>query len=84
MAMAPGTDNIGVTVEGPTMKSVLEMDDLGDFLTQAAMAGREFTSEREQYVSECLLLLQHGPPFLKCAQYFLCFYFLFFAFFTNY
>eukprot|EP00521_Asterionellopsis_glacialis_P007496 CAMPEP_0195282226 /NCGR_PEP_ID=MMETSP0707-20130614/1195_1 /TAXON_ID=33640 /ORGANISM="Asterionellopsis glacialis, Strain CCMP134" /LENGTH=753 /DNA_ID=CAMNT_0040341179 /DNA_START=104 /DNA_END=2362 /DNA_ORIENTATION=- len=53
MAMAPGTENIGIVPEETKlgMKSILEMDDLGDFLTQAEMAGREFTSEREQYVT---------------------------------
>lgn len=32
------------------MKSVLEVDDLTDFLAKAELANREFTSEREQFV----------------------------------
>ena len=52
MAMAPGTISIGIIEEKKqvTHKSVLEMDDLTDFLTQASMAGREFESERERHI----------------------------------
>eukprot|EP00546_Thalassionema_frauenfeldii_P009468 CAMPEP_0178930054 /NCGR_PEP_ID=MMETSP0786-20121207/20998_1 /TAXON_ID=186022 /ORGANISM="Thalassionema frauenfeldii, Strain CCMP 1798" /LENGTH=635 /DNA_ID=CAMNT_0020606491 /DNA_START=162 /DNA_END=2069 /DNA_ORIENTATION=- len=51
MAMAPGTTSIGIADESDKkMMSVLEMDDLNDFLKQADMANREFASEREQYV----------------------------------
>mmetsp|Transcript_6170 Transcript_6170/g.9347 ORF Transcript_6170/g.9347 Transcript_6170/m.9347 type:complete len:790 (-) Transcript_6170:30-2399(-) len=32
------------------MKSVLEVDDLTDFLARAELANREFTSEREQFI----------------------------------
>ena len=50
MAMAPGTTSIGLdeTDQNRNMVSVLEVDDLADFLGQAEMAGREFVSEREQ------------------------------------
>lgn len=51
MAMAPGTTSIGIADESDKkMMSVLEMEDLNDFLHQADMAKREFASEREQYV----------------------------------
>ena len=33
------------------MKSVLEMDDLSDFLLQATMANKDFQSEREQFLN---------------------------------
>lgn len=32
------------------MKSVLEMDDLSDFLIQAQLANKDFVSEREQFL----------------------------------
>lgn len=49
MAMAPGTTSIGLEDDGhKKMVSVLEVNDLADFLGQAEMAGREFASEREQ------------------------------------
>lgn len=53
MAKAQNTTNIGIDefeAEKNKMKSVLEMDSLTDFLGQAEMAGKEFTSERERYV----------------------------------
>lgn len=52
MHMAPGTSSINIlddTAEKKT-KSILEMDDLADFLGQAEMVNREFLSEREQFV----------------------------------
>ena len=50
MAMTPGVQSIGVE-EGTTQntRSVLELDDLSDFIDQAEMANREFASERERY-----------------------------------
>jgi len=51
MAMAPGTTSIGL--EDDTDKktlSVLELNDLNDFLKQADMANREFMSEKEQFL----------------------------------
>ena len=51
MAMTPGTQSLGL--EGDTVantKSILEVDDLNDFLGQAEMARREFASERERFV----------------------------------
>lgn len=50
--MASGAQSIGLDVDSsqPKMKSVLEMDNLTDFLGQAEMAQREFTSEKEQFV----------------------------------
>jgi len=50
MASAPGTTNIGLEEKDKTMLSVLEMNDLADFLGQAEMANREFVSEREQFI----------------------------------
>mmetsp|Transcript_22684 Transcript_22684/g.32008 ORF Transcript_22684/g.32008 Transcript_22684/m.32008 type:complete len:759 (-) Transcript_22684:100-2376(-) len=53
MAAAPGTQSIGVNekdAENKKMLSVLEVDNLSDFLAQAEMANRDFISEREQFV----------------------------------
>lgn len=50
---ASGAQSVGFdaqAVENRKMISVLEMDDLSDFLTQAEMANRDFVSEREQFV----------------------------------
>lgn len=50
MQMTPGVQSIGLEGEGETnTKSILELDDLTDFLGQAEMANREFASERERY-----------------------------------
>lgn len=49
--MSTGARSIGIEEEVPEsskMKSVLEMDDLSDFLMQAQMANKDFQSEREQ------------------------------------
>ncbi len=49
--MSTGARSIGIDEEIPEsskMKSVLEMDDLSDFLMQAQMANKDFQSEREQ------------------------------------
>jgi hypothetical protein len=55
MAMAPGTADIGLEpVVTDNMKSILEVDDLTDFLQQTEMAGREFESERERCVHKAL------------------------------
>jgi hypothetical protein len=51
MAMAPGTTDIGLEpVLTDNMRSILEVDDLTDFLNQTEMAGREFESEKERCV----------------------------------
>jgi large subunit GTPase 1 len=51
MAMAPGTQSLGLVEDvGAHTKSILELDDLTDFLGQAEMANREFESEREQFI----------------------------------
>ena len=51
MAMAPGTQSLGLEEDAvANTKSILELDDLTDFLGQAEMARREFASERERYV----------------------------------
>lgn len=48
---ASGAETIGVVEEETSgLKSVLEMDNLTDFLGQAQMAGREFASEKERFV----------------------------------
>lgn len=52
--MATGAENIGteeVNPESTKMRSVLEIDDLSDFLHQAQMANQEFKSEREQFLN---------------------------------
>lgn len=48
--ISTGAQSIGVEdpSEGTKMKSVLEMDDLTDFLFQAQLANKDFQSEREQ------------------------------------
>jgi len=50
--MATGAASIGIDPDaaGPGTRSVLELDDLADFIGQAEMAQREFVSEREQFV----------------------------------
>lgn len=50
--MATGAANIGIyeQPECAKMKSVLEMDDLSDFLLQAELANKDFQSEREQFL----------------------------------
>ena len=50
---ASGAQSIGFdddAAENKKMLSVLEMDNLSDFLTQAEMASRDFVSEKEQFV----------------------------------
>lgn len=49
---ATGAASIGIDydAEGPGTRSVLELDDLADFIGQAEMANREFVSERERFV----------------------------------
>ena len=49
--IATGAQSIGIEKDGSTttMKSVLEMGDLEDFLHRAALADKEFQSEREQF-----------------------------------
>jgi large subunit GTPase 1 len=49
MSMTPGVGSINIHKE-EVRASVLEMNDLDDFLVQAEMANREFASEREQMV----------------------------------
>ena len=49
--ISAGAKSIGIDgdlPEGAKMKSVLEMDDLADFLLQAQLANKDFQSEREQ------------------------------------
>lgn len=48
--LSTGAQSIGIEEpsEGNKMKSVLEMDDLSDFLLQAQLANKDFQSEREQ------------------------------------
>lgn len=48
--IATGAQSIGIEdpSEGTKMKSVLEMDDLSDFLFQAQLANKDYQSEREQ------------------------------------
>ena len=64
--ISTGAQSIGI--EDPAseagskkMKSVLEMDDLSDFLVQAQLANKDFVSEREQlstsYYTIVLLVL---------------------------
>ena len=53
MQVQPGVDSIGMdSSDNDHLKtrSVLEMHDLDDFLTQATLAGQEFASEREGLV----------------------------------
>jgi len=51
MAMRAGVDSINVVQHDEDQRiSVLEVNDLDDFLIQAEMANREFSSEKEQMV----------------------------------
>lgn len=47
--MRQGVDSLNL-VEKDNRASVLDLNDLDDFLTQAEMANREFASERQQFV----------------------------------
>lgn len=51
--IATGAQNIGIQEVSETakMKSVLEVDDLSDFLVQAQLANKDFISEREQFLN---------------------------------
>ena len=49
MAMRQGVESINVQ-EVDNRASVLDVNDLDDFLIQAEMANRQFASEKEQYV----------------------------------
>ena len=51
--MGTGAHTIGISEqsEGAKMKSVLEMDNLSDFLIQAQLANKDFVSEREQFLN---------------------------------
>ena len=51
--ISTGAQSIGVEdpSEGTKMRSVLEMDDLSDFLFQAQLANKDFQSEREQFLN---------------------------------
>ena len=51
--MGTGAHTIGIheQSEGAKMKSVLEMDNLSDFLIQAQLANKDFVSEREQFLN---------------------------------
>jgi large subunit GTPase 1 len=49
MAMREGVDSINIQKE-ENKASVLDINDLDDFLIQAEMANREFASQKEQYV----------------------------------
>ena len=54
--ISTGAQSIGIEepTESTKMKSVLEMDDLSDFLFQAQLANKDFASEREQWVVSML------------------------------
>jgi len=47
---ASGVESIGLKEDSKTIKSVLEVDNLSDFLGQAEMAGKEFSSEKERFL----------------------------------
>jgi len=51
--LATGARTIGVheQTEGEKIRSVLEIDDLSDFLQQAQMSNKDFQSEREQFLN---------------------------------
>ena len=51
--IATGAHTIGITEQSPStkMKSILEMDNLSDFLIQAQLANKDFVSEREQFLN---------------------------------
>ena len=50
--LSTGAATIGIEAPSETakMKSILEIDDLSDFLVQAQLANRDFVSEREQFL----------------------------------
>jgi len=72
MAMQPGVESIGFDGDeggGNKTKSVLEVQDVDDFLQQARMAGREFASEREGLVVlDTTGYAYRGPPSVKWSS----------------
>jgi large subunit GTPase 1 len=50
LSTGAGTIGIDDPSETAKMKSILEIDDLSDFLVQAQLANRDFVSEREQFL----------------------------------
>ncbi|KAK1742978.1 Ras GTPase, GNL1-like [Skeletonema marinoi] len=61
-----GTGATSIGIEDPTegtkkMKSVLEVDDLSDFLLQAQLANKDFESEREQFLEIDTVAREYVP-----------------------
>lgn len=65
MSMQDGVDNIGMDVQEDKTKSVLELNDLDDFLQQADLANRDFLSEREGLVVLDETGQAYKPPTVK-------------------
>jgi len=61
--MATGATSIGIEepTEGTKMRSVLEVDDLSDFLIQAQLANKDFQSEREQFLDIDTVAREYVP-----------------------
>lgn len=61
--MATGAKSIGMEepTDGTKMKSVLEVDDLSDFLLQAQLANKDFQSEREQFLDVDSVAREYVP-----------------------
>ena len=70
MAMQAGVDSVGMDASQQATKtmSVLEMNDLDDFLMQADMAHREFASEREDLVVVDQSSQAYRPSAVKWAD----------------
>mmetsp|Transcript_22917 Transcript_22917/g.28113 ORF Transcript_22917/g.28113 Transcript_22917/m.28113 type:complete len:748 (+) Transcript_22917:193-2436(+) len=74
---ASGANSIGIEskeellASNNGMKSVLEVDDLTDFLSRAELANREFASEREQFivVDSVAQEVNHNPAKEKKVQW---------------
>lgn len=68
--MTPGVESIGMdTGDEKNTKSILELDDLTDFLGQAEMANRDFASERERYDCAMCLAWLLSPQSLFLTDY---------------
>jgi large subunit GTPase 1 len=69
MQYRPGIESIGLDPETVKTKSILELQNVDDFLLQADLANREFLSERENVVVVDATTQAYRPPSVQWADY---------------
>ena len=69
MQYRPGVTSIGLDVEEVKTRSVLELQNVDDFLLQADLANREFMSERENVVVVDSTTHAYRPPSVQWEDY---------------